>query len=71
MENFQNDCCRPWTKNIFEELAFRAFFLNNRKRSGCIVYLSLDMICASKLTVLLSQNRKYPRANIRANFRAK
>ena len=33
MENFQNDCCRPWTKpNPWTELVFKA--VKNRKRSG-------------------------------------
>ena len=33
MENFQNDCCRPWTKpNPWTELMFKA--VKNRKRSG-------------------------------------
>jgi len=25
MGNFQNDCCRPYTKKIFQELVFKAF----------------------------------------------
>ena len=34
MENFQNDCCRPWTKKPFQELVFKA--VKNRKRSGYV-----------------------------------
>jgi len=33
MDNFQNNCCRPWTKKLFtEELVFKEF--KNRKRTG-------------------------------------
>ena len=33
-------------------------------------YLSLDIICSSKLTVFTSWNRRCPRTNIRTYFRA-
>ena len=34
MENFQNDCCRPFDQQSFQELVFKAF--KNRKRNGCV-----------------------------------
>ena len=35
MENFQNHCCRSWTKKTFQKLVFKA--VKNRKRCGLLI----------------------------------
>ena len=35
MDNFQSECCRPWTKETFQELVFKA--VKNRKRIGQLI----------------------------------
>ena len=48
MENFQNDCCRSWTKKPFKKLVFKA--VKNRKCCGLLIASRSDRmtkICLS------------------------
>ena len=62
---------KPTCENAVSQTLYGSCTLRVMGSCYKLVYLSLVIVCSSKLTVFASRNRYGPRTNIRAYFRAK